>query len=514
MKNFNLITANKFSHTLALLAYATRAFEGHVYVLKYADANDLQYEGRYNYKDLCAFDNRNVAYRAKEPIAIVVDGISYDVRHTATINTPAMAGKVSNKYGVYFPECFDLGRTLVKTQTGVAHRDFGRTFANYIGVLDASGKIVIYGPRFFTTSVNTAYGEISLGDDAESVVPNPTPVSRDDNIITLVGDTERKDLHLFQRLKVDGNPVAAETYAGAIIVNSIVDALDKAPNKKLYSDFISAIINDPIMNTLDFQVYKDGSGLMRNDTLDSMYYKIRRDYSGDALLNKLKLLYVRENKTNIKEVVVLINTTEYDVYSESSTDTNQTCAVQAAAMAFYYNTYMSKDLSPLSGQFFSYVGIIMSKGYAENFDIGNGQKSVRLVYHNAGDDSDIDKQNENNVYFSGDLDPNTSLMYRVFRSKALPNSAVVVKVPGREHYVCGKYDEGTGTILVLCDSLGVETNIEGTVITQENKNLITTFGGFATSFDGEFLAENNGITRTLNQVEIAYRFNGVGGINA
>lgn len=517
-RNFNTVTGNKFSHTLALLAYALRALPGQRYVIKYSNDEELVYEGTYTYENICKFDNQNPSYRDREPVLLLVDDTAYDIKHDTYILDPARKGPVSNKFGVFFPECWDLGRTLVTTTSGEKVRDCGRTFANYLGIME-DGNIVIHGPKFFTSVLSTQFGLIGFDGIEDVIPPTPTPVDRDGNTLVFVGPNgTKKKATLAQSFELDSGVIAAKTFGGAICLIALLDAMDRDAKNAVYAQYASPITSNPKYANLEFAVERQNNNesvpALHNMDLELLYDRIHMDYSGNALVNKLRIMVIDRAQTGVNELRVKLDKGTYDLYSEGSVETNQTCAVHAAAACFWWNTTFKRDLSMLSGIYFAYLGILMSKGYVSTFTIGEtSNQSVQLDTNGImGTDLDNDKQYTNNVYFSGDLDPNTALFFRVLRVPAIDNSYVVAKLPGRTHYVCGKWDSSTGTVQVVHDSVVNSRYAVGQVVTPDGR--VTTFSGVQTAFDGEIFTERQGYTRHLRDAEIAFRFTGIGGTHA
>lgn len=522
-KNFNLVTGGKFSHTLGILAYALRGLPGKKYTIVYENGDKLVYEGTYTYENICAFDNKNAAFREREPVTLIVDDVSYDVRHDTVILVPSRKGKVSNKFGVFFPECWDLGRTLVTASNGENTYDFGRTFANYLGVMEGD-SIVIHGPKFFNGVLNTQFGMIGFTGADDAPVPDVVPniAERDDNTIYFVAGGEKKPVTLSQSFKMtkDNLPIAAKTMGGAICLVALMDASDRDPANKIYTELMSPITSNPKYANLEFPVEPwigGKSSALHNEDLERLYDYVHINYAGNALVNKLCTLHVDSTGT-VDELRILLQNgdkvAQADLYSEGGTDTNVTCAVHAAAACFYYNTGFNRDLSALSGMFFAYLAIVMSKGYTKIENItGYTNQSIELdTTKIMGETIETDKQYLNNVYFSGDLRPDTALFYRVLRIPAKDGSHVIAKLPGRKHYVCGKWDSSNGTVLVRHDSVVGTNYTVGQVIRPEGR--VTTFAGIRTAFDGEMFTEKGGLTRRLEDSVIAFRFTGIGGVHA
>lgn len=507
MKIFNNITAGKYSYTIGILAELTRMFPGEKFKLVYSDGNTLDVNiSKYDYKSICGFDNQHPKYRLIRPIGVQIEGREdIAIRYKATINTPCVAGKVSNKFGVFIPECYDLGRTRVTGKNvGNLSADFCRTFANYITVVEDE-HYVIYGGLLRKPVLSTPFGDIALDDDGDQNVAPVLDASDDNNNFVFdFPDGTRLPVTLPQEFKHNGIPVAAKTIGGLICYATLLDARDAGA--KL--DFDLSFISGGVIPLTARKDEKLDATRYHNFNLELLYEKVKSGVEGNQILNKLRTLAVYHDE---RELGIILRKDDknavYDIYTELGVSTNTSCAALAAAACFYYNTKINRSLSPVSGIFFSFVGICWSKGYAESYN-DNGNTRVQLV--RAGFDAlatDKTAQDGNDVYFSGDLDANTALYYRVFRDPIAFKSFCILRVPNRKHYVCAKLESTSsdGTNLVHYDAIQGDATIAGTRIPFVDDPTNSRFSGIRASYDGEIMVEAK---LTRRNPEIAFSLGG------
>jgi len=502
-KILNEITAGKYSFTLGALTQLAHFFPRKEVTLVYADGKQLgPYDGSTDFKDLVKFDNQNPGFRMATPIAARVGDMEIPIVYDAAVKTPYQAGKVSNKYGVFANECWDLGKIRINCSKKDGANDVARTFLNFVLINDIDKGFVLHGPYLPSSGLTSVFGDLVFVGGAALPDQGGEISDPSNNDLTFMCDDGAKfPAKMYQSFKHKSVPLSAFTLAGAICHVAIADGQDYGLIQQIK---LPIFVNNVVP-------LEEKDGVWVNEDLEKLYETVKKDVSGDAIVTKLHLMTV-DMDAGVQELALKIDGKRYDMYSEGGLAANQSCSLFAAAECFYRNTKFSKDLSVISGVYFSYLGICSTPGYTITETLANG----RMITYLDASVMTNGKQDDNKVYFSGDMDPETSLFYRVYRAKPFVGSYVIAKIeshtPGYSHYVCVLYT-GDKQLQVVADSVGGDNDRTGEFVTPLEAYNKTTFSGIRATYDGDYFAEVTGRSNRADQSKIAFRLGGVGGMN-
>lgn len=365
------------------------------------------------------------------------------------------------------PDCWDSG---VATYECVGVEDVSCIMIRpFIGFVWSPDNTEIWGPKVsnlhgfkYQKTINTVgdggdFIIMDADDRAEIVsqVVEPSGENRIHSGIYFSHNGMAKEFTICQSFEVNGVKPNAQTVAGLIAFDGYNGRINAG---KPVSEWVKPLI-DACLDVSNSVAVADPNGIVfeldddgMNPQLNMLIENVKKQSDKDSLFSKLYCLeYYTDPTTRVSQLMIWKDGRPYDIYTDDPNvmNTNQSCAVHAAAAALYINNRkLVANMSKVFGLYYLYYALVYSDGMllwddnnGDPITYPAGNKDIRCV-----------------DFFANDFDDETSLYFNLLRKKVEPgddlysNTAYVYKVPGKQHYVVG-YPRGEGVIEVVYDSL-------------------------------------------------------------